>query len=252
VLEEATGAMAQVLAPGAARLARISIGRAVSAGATVLTGAQGRAALRLASGASLRMNLGTRVRLVSARVLALEKGAIYLDNVTAKGERAPMEVRTPFGVARDLGTQFEVRLTEGSLRVRVREGAVVLSQGDRREAAEAGGELVVDSTGAFTRGTVATYGTEWDWVVGLAPAFVIEGSRLGDFLSWVSRETGWALQFPSEEVAQSLSAVVLHGSIGGLEPEEALSAVLPTCGLTHRVGAGRLEIAPSEVGEPGS
>jgi hypothetical protein len=37
-----------------------------------------------------------------------------------------------------------------------------------------------------------------------------------------------------------IEQIVLHGSIDGLTPEEALGAVLPTCGLTFRLEGERL------------
>ena len=45
------------------------------------------------------------------------------------------------------------------------------------------------------------------WVVGIAPAFDIEGRPLADFLGWVSRETGWSLDFPSRELEESVQGV---------------------------------------------
>ena len=53
--------------------------------------------------------------------------------------------------ARDLGTQFEVRVTETSLRVRVRSGAVELTSADRMVAARAGSEVLISPSGIETR-----------------------------------------------------------------------------------------------------
>ena len=54
-------------------------------------------------------------------------------------------IRTPLGDIRDLGTAFEVRLRDETLRVRVREGRVDL----RGAVAEAGTELIADRTSLF-------------------------------------------------------------------------------------------------------
>ena len=43
----------------------------------------------------------------------------------------------------------------------------------------------------------------------------------------------------------------LHGSIDGMTPVEALDAVLPTCGLTHRVDAGTLHVQHLDGGSSG-
>ena len=42
----------------------------------------------------------------------------------------------------------------------------------------------------------------------------------------------------------SRQGISLSGSVNGLTPEEALAAVLPTCGLVHRVDAGDLYLSP--------
>ena len=114
-------------------------------------------------------------------------------------------------------------------------GTVFLDGEDIAEIAEVGTELTLDAEGVMARRFVSVYGPEWNWVMQVAPVFEIEGRRLDDFLAWISRETGRRVNFQGEETARSVSDTVLHGSIEGLTPEEALATVLPTCGLTHRV-----------------
>ena len=70
----------------------------------------------------------------------------------------------------------------------------------------------------------------------------MEGHTLESFLGWVTRETGLEATFVDAAVAESAPDVVLHGSIEGLRPDQALEAVLPTCGLQHRVSGGNLMI----------
>ena len=67
-------------------------------------------AVRLSAGQSVRIDAGTRVRLVSGSTLELERGAVYID--TAEAQMAAVEISTPHGSVRDIGTQFEVRLGE--------------------------------------------------------------------------------------------------------------------------------------------
>jgi ferric-dicitrate binding protein FerR (iron transport regulator) len=249
-LEAAFGSVAQVLRPGATDLSGLGVGGSVIAGSTLLTGPEGRAALRLVTGTSLRLDVGTRLRLQAADELLLERGAVYVDNGPTTLGKASIQVHTPFGVARDIGTQFEARLGAAWLRLRVREGSVILKRGSHVETADVGTELTVGIAGGVARRPVALHGEEWDWIVGMAPAYEIEGSQLKGFLDWVSRETGWAVDFGSREVEEEARGVVLHGAIEGLAPREALAAVLPTCGLIHNVEAGhvRIEVPGSEPG----
>jgi hypothetical protein len=236
------GTGVQILPPRASRLSRLAVRGAVFAGATVLTGADGRGALQLTSGVSLRMDTGTRVRLISPSELILEKGAVYLDNPSVGDGRAKVVVHTTFAIARDVGTQFELRLVKQCLRLRVREGMVVLDREDGAETADAGVELTVARDEVTARRSIPVYGAEWEWVTLVAPRFDIEGRRLDSFLAWIARETGRQIQFESEESQMSASNIVLHGTINGLSLDEALATVLPTCGLTHRVSSGKIYI----------
>src|SRR2546425_11972012 len=153
------------------------------AGAGLTTGPDGRAALRLDAGPSVRLDTGTELRLVSTRVLELRRGGVYVDTgprssrasaapaVGAEGPASPIEIRTTLGRVHDVGTQFEVRLTDDTLRVSVREGIAALSRDDRAYAVPAGTRLRVDPRGAVETGTIALRGGDWEWVLAVAPPF---------------------------------------------------------------------------------
>jgi FecR protein len=162
----------QVMATVAGReLADLSPGQTLLAGSIVETGlpgsAQGeqpRAALRLASGGSLRLDTGTRLQLLSRTTLALERGAVYVDS-GATPLSTSLAISTPLGVARDIGTQFEVRLgaAAGPLEVRVREGRVLLSHHNTAREVEAGRALTVITDGQWVEREVSLHGPDWEW-----------------------------------------------------------------------------------------
>jgi hypothetical protein len=200
------------------------------------TGAGGRAALRLNGGASLRLDVLSRARLVSETEILLERGAVYLDTGGLGG--APLLVRTSVGVARDVGTQFEVRVTGPGMRLRVREGIVHLDSGGPRHTARPGEELRLAPGGAVVRAAVPLQGPEWGWTLAIAPEFVLEGHSLRGFLDWYSRETRLTVDSTRVPASVRFETILVHGSLSGLTPDEALKAVLPTCGLSHRqIGA---------------
>lgn len=213
---------------------------AVAAGAALETGAESRAALRLSVGHELRLDVETRLRLISDSVLVLERGAVYVDS---RRSRSSLEIRTPLGRLRDVGTRFEVRLDAGSLTVRVREGVVEVARSGEVHEARTGAEIRLDAGGRIERRAVLTYGPQWRWSLEVAPAFDIEGRTLREFLDWVTRETGWQLFF-DPAIATGAAGVILNGSIEGLAPDEALGVVLPTTGLSHRVSEGVLILEP--------
>src|SRR5262249_15559415 len=136
---------------------------------------------------------------------------------------------------RDVGTQFEVRLANDGLEVRVREGVAALQRDHRSYAALAGTRLRVDQGGTVESHSIGTEEAVWDWVQTIAPPFDLEGHTLGDYLDWLSRETGWTVGYADPSIAPSLATVILHGSTSGLRPDQTPAAVLPTCGLRHRL-----------------
>lgn len=196
----------------------------------------GRAALRIPGGASIRLDTNTRAQLLSASVILLDRGALYVD--TGADDRAPLEIRTAHGVITHLGTQFEVHATPDAVRVRVREGKIVLVHATDRGEATAGTELAIGAGGRLVRRTVPVFGAEWNWIEQTAPEFTIEGQTLDALLHWTARETGWTIRFASTDIARSASAIRLHGSNAGLTPSETLDAVLPTCNLSLRLEDG--------------
>jgi ferric-dicitrate binding protein FerR (iron transport regulator) len=218
-------------------------GSVLAPGSGLTTGPDGRAALRLGDGPSVRLDSGTDLRLVSARVFELQGGAVYVDTgPRSSGKSAPIQIRTSLGRVRDVGTQFEVRLTGGTLQLSVREGIAALDRDDRSHEAPAGTLLRVGPRGAVETGTVALRGADWDWVLAVAPAFDLEGRTLRQYLDWLSRETGWRVGYADPSIAAGAATVILHGSTSGLRPDETPAAVLPTCGLRHRLDGGTLII----------
>src|SRR5688572_3341265 len=161
-------------------------------------------------GASLRLDHDTHIRLESDRVAVVTSGAVYY---SSNGDSAGVEIRTPFGSVRDIGTQFEVRVDDTSLRVRVREGRVDL----RGTIADAGTELIATAATIETR-VITRSGPEWAWAERAAPPVVIEGMTLGDVVGLAAREKGLEIDWRADAGAR---AKRLHGQTP-LSPEEAL------------------------------
>ncbi len=218
---------------------RLTASASVQAGEWVATGANARAALRLTTGVSLRLDTDTRARLDSAAVIELVAGAVYIDSGEAAGG---LEVRTPLGTARDIGTQFEVRVDEASTRVRVRDGIVEVRQGDRAMSAHRGTELTVMADSAISE-AVAPFGPEWDWTARLAPPIETDGQPLAVFLEAVSREHGWRVRYADPPLARYAADSVMHGSVAGLPPREAVAVMLTSSGLEHHFDNGEIVVS---------
>jgi ferric-dicitrate binding protein FerR (iron transport regulator) len=144
-------------------------------------------------------------------------------------------------VIRDIGTQFEVDVTELRTRVRVRDGEVVLTRNSVETRAGRGTQLVASVDG-IASSSVPLFGAEWEWVGRLPSSFDLSAHTLMEFLTWVARETGYAVAFESEDLAEKARRMTVQGSIDGLTPDEALETVLPATGLEYGVSNGRVTI----------
>ena len=215
----------------------------VTAGAVVETGPGGRAAFQLRNRASLRVDTGSRLVFETASRIALAQGRVYVDRIGTTPDDEGLEIATGPGIVRDIGTQFEVTASSSAVQLRVREG-IVRIDGPRVSASLGRAEsLRIDASGRLERGSISTHGPEWTWTESLSPPFAIEGASLESFLHWVGRERGLSWRFRDEATARQAKTIVLHGSIEGLTPSEALDAVLPTSGMSHQLRGGQLVIA---------
>ncbi|MPZ18864.1 MAG: hypothetical protein GEV06_13255 [Luteitalea sp.] len=253
-LEAATGPVSLTESTGSHEKAEVTLEperrtarHPIHQGTVLRTPGGTRAALRLSSGVSLRLDEATTVHLEKDDDVALEAGAVYVDAGDERSsQRQPVKIRTPYGIARDIGTRFEVRRLSSALRVRVRDGIVRLEQERRSHEVRRGTELVASRGGEVTRRAIPLQGALWEWVSRAAPPANIEGKPLSAFLEWVEREGGWRVQYADAELADTAATIIVHGSIDGLTPEESLDVVLATCGLTHRIEDGSIVISSSQ------
>ena len=239
-LETVVGTV-HVLRDGSAPSVVSQRGLRLLAGDRLDTAAGGRVVFAAAGGTSIKVDGDSTVVLDAADSLTLSAGAVFVDAMPGVRD-ADVHVRTSLGVVRHLGTQFEVRLGDGALRVRVREGTVAVENADGRWISHEGEALRVAPGRAPERQAILTHGAEWNWVNDLAPPFTLEGATLGAFLEWAGRHHGLRWQYADPELRTRADAIILHGSIEDLSADETLEAVLRTCGLAFRRDGTRLTI----------
>jgi FecR protein len=240
-LEAVTGPLVVTDGSGDSRSVTAA-GARVRAGDRIETAADSRTALRMPGGVNVRLDRKTSAVVKSDSRLILQHGAAYVDAEPGAGGAA-LHIATSLGVVRHTGTQFEVRLDAAALQVRVREGSVAVEASGERWTSQAGELLVLARGRPPERRAIATSGPEWSWVSDVAPPFRLEAATVPAFLHWVTREQGWRLEFGDSSLPARVDRIVLHGSIVGLTAEEALAAVLPTCGLTSRREGDRLIVS---------
>ena len=156
---------------GQARAGRV--GEGLRPGTRITTNG-GRAAIVLANGVELRLDSNTDITLDTERSMSLARGALYLDSSHRTGPPETVAIVARGTVIRDIGTRYEVRLSDQELRVRVRDGRVEVSSAFGMREADRGGQLRVTSSGILS-GRASTSGADWDWIVRAMPAATARG-----------------------------------------------------------------------------
>ncbi|MBN1238551.1 MAG: FecR domain-containing protein [Gammaproteobacteria bacterium] len=208
----------------------------VTEGGTLRTGAGGRAAVGLAAGAVMRVDEETEVLFASPARVDLRRGTLYVDSgvrpsATTVGA-VVLDVQTPLGTVRHVGTQYEVRFADARVRVRVREGQVLFEDEAREIAAMAGDQVTIAPQGAPMRSAIAAHDPAWDWVEGLATVRGGDSQTLDALLRWLSRETGRELRFADAAAEREAGMLVLHG-VEGLTPDELLDVIASTTSFSY-------------------
>lgn len=217
-----------------------SSGALIHRGDVLRTEHDDRAALRLSNGTYVRVDDGTTLRVRSAELFVLESGTVYLES----GPGASLEIRTPLGAVRDIGTRFEVRHQGGATRVRVRDGSVFVLASGQAVQVNDGRELTVAADGAVQSGEVTLHGEPWAWILELSPAFEIDGKSVAAFLGWVERETALEVHFADPQTERAARNAILHGTLAGLRADEAPDVILPSAGLEAVRNDGVLYVRP--------
>ncbi|MGH8197122.1 MAG: FecR domain-containing protein [Steroidobacteraceae bacterium] len=218
----------------------VAEGQTLSTGQTLETGPAGRGALAMPSGVSARLDHDTRLVIAGADQLKLERGTLYVDSGAAT-PTARLDVITPSGSVRHIGTQYEAHLSKTSVRLRVRDGRIEWrSRIGEIERSRSGEQLTISDDGSVVRKPIPGYGASWDWAAAAAPAIEIEGMPLAAFLSWAARELGREIAYASPQTATEVAGIVVHGSIAGLTPTQALDAVLATTNVRAAVADGHI------------
>ncbi len=223
---------------------QVAPGQSLTVGQALETGPSGRGALAMAGGVSARLDHDTRVNITGAQELTLERGALYVDAGPIVSPASRLDVITPSGSVRHVGTQYEVRLMGTGVRLRVREGRIEWhARTGGFEQSGSGEQLMIAGDGTVERLAMSLYGEYWDWAAAAAPGIKIEGLPLDRFLAWAGRELGREIVYATPESATDVASIVVHGSIAGLTPRQALDAVLATTSVRGSLEEGRIVIA---------
>jgi len=215
-------------------------GEMLKVGTEVRTDSITRVALDFGNGQSVRVDVGSQLKVLAVNQVNLSHGGLYVD--ASNHDAAPLIVQTAFGAVKHLGTQYQVQLASDRMTVSVREGLVAVGgkYGDTQIAANE--SVIYSEQGEIGRAPITPHDLGWQWAVQTAPSFAIDNHSLASFLSWVARETGRAVTYATPAVRMQAEQLILRGSIENLSPDQALRAVLATTKFVYTDTAGAIQI----------
>ena len=210
-------------------------GDVVGEDALIATGPNSRIALRMAGGQSLRVDTSSQLLVHSSNHVSLQSGGVYIDTDIASSS-LPIMVSTPFGVARDVGTQFQVRLAESVLIVGVRDGVVEVAQAGQRSLSVNKDRFVeLDMNGKKAERILSADDPSWDWVETVAPEFDIQGESLHRYLTWYAGQRGVELVWADDASEAKAERIELAGSIANTTLHESLLIVQKIAPFEFRI-----------------
>jgi ferric-dicitrate binding protein FerR (iron transport regulator) len=205
--------------------------------------ARGQALLALEIGGNLRIAAGSRFEVVGKHTVRLDAGEMYVDIPPGIRTPAALVVTTPAGEFRHVGTQFALAVSNGETRLRVREGVVHWVTADGQSAVQAGIEVHIPRDGEASRRPIASSDKAWDWISLTTPTFEVDDRPLQEFLAWVARESGRELVLANEATRKQVLTIRMHGSVEGLSPMQALSAVMAATPLRLELPEGKIRVS---------
>ena len=206
----------------------------IPAGSRLQVGPDSGLALGLTTGQSLRLRENTELVLIADNRLSLDQGSVYIDSDSADPNLF-VAVDTPFGSARDIGTQFMVTVLPNGVQVAVREGQVQLTQEAATHSVDLGEQVSLNQSGTLNRSAIDAHGAAWDWVSDLTPVYETSGRTLDEFLTWICRENGWTLKYTTMAIKLGAQTEELQGvPTNGMTASQALDAVFTGTDTTKK------------------
>ena len=216
-------------------------------GAALRTGqayeVDGQALVELVGGGNLRIAAGSRFEVLALDDVRLERGEMYVDIPSGTHANAAFIARTTAGGFRHVGTQFALAVKRDETRLRVREGSVRWLAAGGESTVDAGTEIVFNIDARSAERPISPSDPAWDWTARTTPNFEIENRPLAEFLAWVARESGRKLVLADDRARARAAAIRMHGSVRGLTPMQALSAVMATTELRFDLPDGQIRVS---------
>ncbi len=218
-------------AAGTLEAEALTVGATFGSGEVLSTSSAEWLTVELTNGHRLRLDAGTELTLMSAKLVRLVHGGVYVEATTA-----PLLVQAGDTLSEHLGTRYSVRHDPpAQVSVRVRHGRVRVRRGDESVQLGRAQAVTIGPSGLEVESS-PVHGPTWDWTRHAAPPFQSDGALLTDFLQWIEAESGWRVEAdPSLLLDPVGDPVQVHGIVEDLPLEQALSVMLESSGLQYRL-----------------
>ncbi|HEY7641278.1 MAG TPA: FecR domain-containing protein [Steroidobacteraceae bacterium] len=234
-------------APGVVEEHLLRAGTALNEGSVLRSGrsyeVSGQALIDLEGGGNLRLAPGSEIEILAKDDVRLEKGEMYVDIPAETAASSAFIARTTAGEFHHVGTQFALAVIQSGTRLRVREGSVHWLVAGGESTVKAGTEVVFTNGVKAAERPLAPSAKEWDWTAQTTPDFEIDNRPLEEFLKWVARESGRRLVLADDQARKQAATIRMHGSVHGLTPMQALSAVMATTELRYDLPDGQIRVS---------
>lgn len=216
----------------------------VYAGDLLRTGHNSRLALRLNDATLVSLDAETEVTVAAPDRLVIKKGRIFVDTA---GATNGLVVATSWGSIRDIGTQFEVAVSDQQLAVALREGKVELGIGGQTHTAEfrdGVGELIhVDRAMEVSRRPLAPADAHWNWTLDTRAPLNIEGLTVADVIEWSGHVTGRSVVYQTDAIATAARQRYLSGGLlQAKEVDSNLPYILKSASLAAKISAATIVV----------
>ena len=186
------------------------------------------ASIHMMNQLNLRVGAQSHIKVHSSSAIDVISGKVYIDSHDDVNNHNSISITTPYGSARDIGTQFAVEVSANSWTIQVREGEVEIQQENTQYRAIAGERILIGQDQTIQRVEITPHDESWHWTENVSDQFTLESATLSDYLTWISKETGLTFEYNSADIETAARATNLHGSVAGITPRESLEIVLST------------------------
>ncbi len=194
----------------------------------------------------LRINRNTQLETLSGG-MKLKIGEIYVDDVSSSGlGSTSIDIVTPHGIISDVGTQFMVASSAQKTVAIVRDGIIQVqrqAQITTAAATDSEAQRLVLTEAHVLQEVAERFGAQWDWIQKLPSSYPLNGHSVADYLNWIARETGYRIEYETEQLRGTAEKIKLSGELSGAHPLDTLPKVLATTRLQHPISEnGRILI----------